>query len=131
MDSVSYDGVNQNQSKALYSDGTATFALDPPGAGNESTSYIQFIGGSTPGTHVIYDTGSAAPAPASSAAPIEYDIGADMAGTASINNFREGVDSLALGSGLSVVSQDFTNSGGLMLNLSNQGHMLLAALSQG
>ena len=65
------------------------------------------------------------------APPIEYDIGAGMTGTVSISNFREGVDSLALASGLTVVSDDATNSGGLMLNLSNQGHVFLVALSQG
>jgi hypothetical protein len=108
--------------------GPATFAIDQPG--NDSTNYIQFIGGSTPGTRVIYDSPSMAPAPPTNAAPIEYDISASMTGTMTISDFRESVDSLGFASGVSVVSENFTNSGGLMLNLSNQGHVLLAASSQ-
>jgi hypothetical protein len=144
LDRATYDVVAQNnigQAGTMPADGSYNFDLiggsilssggTATGAGNESTNYIQFIGGSTPGTHVIYDTANTAPAPAGNTAPIEYDIGAGMTGTVNISDFREGVDNLALASGMSVVSQDFTSSGGLMVNLSNQGHVLLAALSQG
>ena len=99
-------------------------------SGGGGGPYMQFIGGS-PGTPVIYNanTSTTAPAPASNAAPIQYDVGAGMTAVLTISDFREGVDSLALASGAIVTGGIFTNTGALTLNLSTGGRVVLAALT--
>jgi hypothetical protein len=58
------------------------------------------------------------------AGPVTYDIGSGGTGQLTINDFRQGIDSLAITQGVSVVSETST-AGATMIALSDNGIVVL------
>jgi len=95
------------------------------GPADTTDTFMTFIAGAPPvdGT-VIYSQADNASVTSSIAGPVTYDIGSGGTGQLTINDFRQGIDSLAITQGVSVVSETST-AGATMIALSDNGIVVL------